>query len=171
VFVVDSRQARFAVDYVRVLACAAGLVVTGRDRGRDGVDLGLRRAAGEPGRFAPAVEVQVRPWTRFRPEGGELAYPGLSEVGFNQLAGDDYTVPRHLVVVHVPGDAEAYADFSPDGLRLRHLAYHRSLRAEPRIPDPDPGRRRPVTLSTGDVLTARTLLALVPAGCDPAAAA
>ena len=95
---------------------------------------------------------------------GEWHFNGLNEVQFNKLAGPGFIVPRFLFLICVPPDAAQYATFTGDGMMLRQLGYHCSLENEDRIPEPDRNRRRPVRVSTGDVLTMRSLLDLVNPG-------
>jgi Domain of unknown function (DUF4365) len=167
-WVLDARQhqGKFGEDYVRVLASAAGLVVQNDDIDVDGVDLGLKFPGRVGPRSSPAIEVQVKTWSAPRVVDGRYAYPGLTERGFNRLAGDDYTVPRFLFVVMVPDSAEQYADFWTEGVLLRHLCYFHSLRDQPRLPRPRRDRHRTVHIPTANVLTLRTLRTLL----DPALA-
>ena len=156
-----NHQGKFGEDYVRVLASAAGLLVSKYDLDRDGVDLGFRYPGRGPTGASPTIEAQIKSWSRPRAVDGHLTYRELTEPQFNKLAGDDYTVPRFLFIVHVPDDPAAYADFLPDGVLLRHLGYFRSLHTETRVDRPDRQRRRSVTVPTSNVLTVETLRELV----------
>lgn len=156
-----NHQGKFGADYVRALASAAGLLVFGYDLDVDGVDLGFRLPGPVGGAVSPAIEVQVRSTSAARLAHGEWYFDGLNEVQFNKLAGTDFTIPRFLVLVCVPPRPGEYADFRTDGMLLRRLGYFVSLENEPRIPEPDRHRRRPVRVPVGNVLTVRSLRGLI----------
>ncbi len=166
-----NRQGKFAEDYVRVLASAAGLLVYKDDLDHDGIDLGLRF----PGRLgavsSPAIEVQVKSCTDPGHSGGALTFRGLNEVQYNKLVDGPFTVPRYLFVVVVPADPRAYVRFETRGMVLGQLAYFTGFEGEKPFPKPDAGRRCQVRVPLGNVLTAETLMGLVRAVGDPAAAA
>lgn len=159
-----NHQGKFGQDYIRALASAAGLLVYEYDAEHAGIDLGFR-FPGSPGRSAsPAIEVQVKSWSKWsrpRPVDGEWHFDGLSEQQFNRLAGPDYTVPRYLFLVSVPTRRTEYARFESGGMVLQHLAYYRSLEDEEPVADPSPDRRRPVRIPHRNVLTIRSLLDLL----------
>ena len=162
----DSRnhQGKFGQDYVRVLASAAGLLVYEYDLDMDGIDLGFRLPGPCGPKVSPAIEAQIKSWSRGHSVRGEWHFDGLNEVQFNKLAGPDFTVPRFLFLICVPRDPARYATINGDGMMLRQLGYYRSLANEDRIARPDKNRRKPVSISTGDVLTTRSLLELVSPG-------
>nr|WP_281280972.1 DUF4365 domain-containing protein [Actinocorallia herbida] len=156
-----NRQGKFAEDYVRVLASAAGLLVYTYDLDLDGIDLGLRYP-GRAGRVAsPAIEVQVKSWSRPRVGEGRLVYDGLDEVQFNKLVDGPFSVPRFLFLVVMPRADGAYTRVETDGLMLRQLAYFHDLSGERAVARPDKGKQRRVRVPLGNVLTERSLRALV----------
>ena len=158
---VHNHQGKFGQDYIRVLASAAGLIVWTPDLDRDGVDLGIRWP-GEVGAAAfPAIDAQVKSWSNPRKSGGYWRFGGLDEVQFNQLAGSACTVPRYLFLVVVPPDAAAYSEILTDGMLLRYQGFYTSLRDETPIPHPSRKRRRAVQVPIGNVLTVRSLRALL----------
>ena len=172
--VLDARnhQGKFGQDYVRALASAAGLIIATFDLDVDGVDLGLR-FAGRAGKTAsPAIDIQVKSWSKPRSVAGEWHFSGLNEWQFNKLAGADYTIPRYLFLILVPSDQHTYVSFETEGMFLRHLGYYLSLQNQPRIERPDNTRRRAVRVPMSNVLTVRSLLnlvhpALAPVGSQP----
>lgn len=157
----QNHQGKFGQDYVRALASAAGLIVFGYDLDIDGVDLGFRLPGPVGHVVSPAIEVQVKSWSRPRPAAGEWYFDGLNAVQFNKLAGSDYTIPRFLFLVCVPSRSREYATFQTDGMLLRQLGYFYSLEHEARIAQPDKARRRPVRVPMSNVLTIQSLLSLV----------
>jgi len=161
--VLDARnlQGKFGEDYIRVLASAAGLLVYTPDKDYDGVDFLLRW----PGRVgpaaSPAIDVQVKSWSRPRKSGGIWRFDGLTEKQFNKLAGRDFIVPRYLFLVVVPDDPGQYSEISADGMLLRHQGYYLSLREEALFSEPSPTRRPTVHVPIGNILTIRTLQTLM----------
>jgi hypothetical protein len=157
----QNHQGKFAEDYVRVLASAAGLLVYKDDLDYDGIDLGFRY----PGRggyiASPAIEVQVKSWSAPLSRGSDLHYRGLTEVQYNKLAAGPFLVPRYLFLVVVPLESERYARVETEGLTLSRLCYYYGFEGEQPIASPDSKRRRPVQVPLGNVLTVRALRELV----------
>lgn len=156
-----NHQGKFGEDYVRVLASAAGLLVYTPDKDTEGVDFSLHWPARTGTVAYPAIDVQVKSWSRPRKSSGTYRFDGLTEVQFNKLAGTDYFVPRYLFLVIVPNDPDRYADISPDGMLLRFQGYYLSLREEALIDNPNSNRKRLVHVPIGNILTVRTLRTLV----------
>jgi hypothetical protein len=166
--VLDSRthQGKFGEDYIRVLASAAGLIVRTDDVDRDGVDLGIKFPGRVGAAASPAIDVQVKSWSRPRrtPSGDEWHFDGLNEAQFNRLAGEDFTVPRYLFLVVVPPESKRYVNMWTDGMLLQHLAYFQSFQSELPVERPETSRRRPVRVPVSNLLTVRSLLSLVHPG-------
>jgi Domain of unknown function (DUF4365) len=161
--VLDARnlQGKVGEDYVRVLASAAGLLVYTPDKDYDGVDFLLRW----PGRVgpaaSPAIDVQVKSWSRPQKSGGTWRFDGLTEVQFNKLAGRDFVVPRYLFLVVVPDDPGQYSEITADGMLLRYQGFYISLREQALFSEPSSARRRTVHVPIGNILTVRTLQTLM----------
>jgi hypothetical protein len=157
------RHGKFGEDYVRTLASAAGLSVRAYSLERDGIDLGIRFPGRVNGVASPGIEVQIRAWPdpREAPSAAEWDFTGITEVQFNRIAGDDFTIPRYLVLVRVPQEIGEYAEFRTDGMLFRHLAYYWSGRDETPVDEPSADRCRSVRVPVANVLTVRSLLALV----------
>jgi hypothetical protein len=154
---INSHQGKFGEDYVRVLASAAGLVVYKADIDRDGVDLILRW----PDHAFPTIDVQVKSWSRPRKSAGSWRFDGLTEVQFNKLAGCNYLIPRYLFLVVVPDDPGQYSEISADGMLLRYQSFYLPMREEVPVETPSDTRRRAVHVPIGNILTVRSLLALM----------
>jgi hypothetical protein len=157
--VLDPRnhQGKFGEDYIRVLASAAGLLVYTPDKDYDGVDFLLRWPGPIGAAASPAIDVQVKSWSRPQRTGGTWRFDGLTEVQFNKLAGHDYTVPRYLFLVVVPDDPGQYSYISADGMLLRYQGYYLSLREKALFSEPSPARRPTVSVPVGNILTVRSL--------------
>jgi Domain of unknown function (DUF4365) len=154
-------QGKFGEDYVRVLASAAGMLVLTPDKDFDGVDFQLRW----PGRVgpaaSPAIDVQVKSWSRPQKSGGTWRFDGLTEVQFNRLAGPDYLIPRYLFLMVVPDDPGYYSEISADGMLLRYQGFYLSMSEETPVSEPNPTRRRAVRIPIGNILTVRSLRSLM----------
>ncbi|MCO8277071.1 DUF4365 domain-containing protein [Actinoplanes sp. TRM 88003] len=164
----DARQhqGKFGEDYVRVLASAAGLVVTKEDIDADGVDLGLKSVAGRARTYSPTIEAQVKTWSTPSVSAGYLNYRGLDEWQFNRLAGPNFSIRRYLFLITVPAESHLYASSLTDGVLLRHLGYYLSLETEQPIAAPDRSRKRAVRVPIANVLTAATLRRLTETELD-----
>ena len=134
-----------------------GLLVYTPDKDYDGVDFLLRWPGRVGAAASPAIDVQVKSWSRPQKSGGILRFNGLTEVQFNKLAGRDYIVPRYLFLIVVPDDPGKYSEISADGMLLRYQGYYLSLREEALFSEPSPTRRPTVHVPIGNVLTVRTL--------------
>ena len=156
-----NHQGKFGQDYVRALASAAGLIVCTFDLDVDGIDLGLRFPGHAGTSASPAIDIQVKSWSKPKSVAAEWHFSGLNEWQFNKLAGSDYTIPRYLFLILVPSDHRSFVSFETEGMILRHLGYYLSLQDEPRIERPDNSRRRVVHVPMSNVLTVRSLLNLV----------
>lgn len=156
-----NHQGKFGEDYVRVLASAAGLLVYTPDKDYDGVDFLLRWPGRVGAAASPAIDVQVKSWSRPRKSGGTWRFDGLTEVQFNKLAGRDYTVPRYLFLVVVPDDPGQYSEISANGMLLRYQGYYLSLREEALFNEPSSARRPTVHVPIGNILTVGTLQTLM----------
>ncbi|QFY06017.1 DUF4365 domain-containing protein [Nonomuraea phyllanthi] len=156
-----NHQGKFAEDYVRALASAAGLLVYKDDLDHDGIDLGFRY----PGRAghvsSPAIEVQVKSWSEPSGKGPDLHFRGLNEVQYNKLVAGPFLVPRYLFVVVVPAESDRYARVETEGLTLSRLCYYRGFEGERPIDSPSTKRKAPVRVPLGNVLTVRALRELV----------
>lgn len=159
----DARYHRdnFAADYVRALASAVGLPVRDHDPDSTGVDLGIRRASRVNRTMTPGIDVRACASWKSRLVGAEWHFAGLTDIQFNRLAGPGFLYPRFLFLVRVPDDRAEFATVQTDGMVLRQLGYYRSLEREPKIVDPDPRHHPPIHVPLSNVLTERSLVALI----------
>jgi hypothetical protein len=156
-----NHQGKFAEDYVRALASAAGLLVYKDDVDHDGVDLGFRYPGKAAHVSSPAIEVQVKSWSSPVYDGSDLCFRGLNEVQYNKLVDGPFLVPRYLFVVVVPPESERYARVETEGTTLSRLCYFRGFEGEQAIDPPSVKRRPAVRVPLGNILTVRSLLDLV----------
>ncbi|WP_433593555.1 DUF4365 domain-containing protein [Nocardia sp. CA-145437] len=156
-----NHQGKFGADYIRVLASAAGLIWSQDDVDLDGVDLCLKAPGRTPRGFSPRIEVQVKTVAKLQVRHGSIDFDNLDQSQYNKLAGQDFTVPRYLFLVHVPVQSSEYADLYTSGLLLRHIGYWLSLDDHEPLTTSDRRRKVRVKIPVGNILTAASLRALV----------
>lgn len=157
----NQHQGLFGESFVRVLASAAGLIVSRAELDVTGDDFTISHK-GVLGRVRhPKIELQVKSWSRRRAvwQGGHWQYQ-LRARHFNELAGADFALPRFLVLVIVPDDWTDYATVSPDSVHLKYAAYWRSLRDDKRV-TVDPDTKVPVHVPRANLLTVDALRAMM----------
>ncbi|WBQ05339.1 DUF4365 domain-containing protein [Kribbella sp. CA-293567] len=152
-------QGKFGEDYVRVLASAAGLLISQDDVDYDGVDFCIKKHSDQG--WSPRIEVQVKTTSRPKRRAAAFDFDGLNQSQFNKLAGPDFLVHRYLFLVIVPTKADEYAALNTTGLLLRDVGYYVSLRDRAPIENPDKKRHVRVTVPTANVLTVTTLRQLI----------
>jgi hypothetical protein len=157
----NQHQGYFGEAFVRALAAAAGLIATKHDLDVTGTDLLVGYKGSRHGPRHPLIEVQVKSCARrqARWRDGCWRYP-LARRHFNNLAGNDFPVPRFLALVIVPDHWQHYAVNKTDLLELRHCAYWLSLTDREQV-DPDVSGKVPVDVPAGNILTKEALLRLV----------
>lgn len=157
----NNHQGKFGVDYIRVLASAAGLLWSQDDVDLDGVDLSIKLPGRTRRGHSPRIEVQVKTVSRPEIRRGALNYDGLNHAQFNKLAGPDFTVPRYLFLIHVPTAVDGYAGVTTAGLLLQHIGYYLSLSDRTPLPSHSTARSIRVKVPVAQVLTAHSLRTLI----------
>jgi hypothetical protein len=152
-------QGYFGESFVRVLASAAGLVATQHDVDVTGVDFTFDHPGSRGTTRYPKIEAQVKSWSRAAGAEDAWHYP-MNVAHFNELADNDYHIPRYLFLIVVPDDSAAYTHADIDALHLRHCGYWVSLADRSRI---DPARQSKVSVHVPrrNILTADVLRALM----------
>jgi uncharacterized protein DUF4365 len=159
-----NHQGRYGEAYFHALATAAGTVAI-RIAGADdieGVDFIVKLPYKVRGTRYPKVEIQVKTASapRLSADGSVWKFRGLDEVGFSDLAGEDFQVPRFLVMLAVPQDHGEYACVTGTALELRNVAYWLSLADRRPIVDPSRTRKVTVDIPVENRLTIQSLLAM-----------
>jgi hypothetical protein len=158
-----AHQGKFGEDYVRVLASAAGLLVSKDDVDHDGVDLCIKLPGRSAFAWSPRIDVQVKTTSRPKRRAAAFDFDGLNQSQFNRLAGPNFLVHRYLFLIIVPKRPEEYAALNTGGLLLRDVGYYVSLRDRTPVDDPSSDKRIRVTVPTANVLTVTTLRQLITA--------
>jgi hypothetical protein len=131
-------QGLFGEAFVRVLASAAGLVVARADLDVTGEDFTISYKGTRGDKRHPKIDVQVKSWIKSNADAswrnGSWLYR-MRAANFNEIAGDDFSLPRFLFVVIVPDDTLDYARCEAGQMALSHSAYWASL-ADHALVDP-----------------------------------
>ncbi|MFJ2173921.1 DUF4365 domain-containing protein [Streptomyces sp. NPDC087851] len=150
----NGHRGDFGEQFIRMLAAAANLDAAKRERDRVGVDWQLGHP-GRPGiRRFPTIEAQVKCTSSPELHDDHIAYD-LKVKNYNQLAGQDYDVPRFLFLVLAPSDPFVWSHATPDRLLLRNAAYWACLH-EKELVDEDQSTRR-VHVPRAQLLTVDSL--------------
>jgi len=125
----NQHQGLFGESFVRVLASAAGLIVSRPELDVAGDDFTISHKGMLGPTRHPKIDVQVKSWSQRRAvqRDGYWKYR-MKARHFNELAGTDFVLPRFLVLVIVPEDCADYARTRHDMVELKHAAYWLSLR-------------------------------------------
>lgn len=129
-------EAELSYAYLHAVAAKVGIGCRGADRHEDnsGIDAQLNAWGTWPGAMLREVTIRVQlKATRLPPsdDGKHLSY-WLTEVKrFDDLRSEALAIPRILVVLFLPSDANTWLGHSEDELALRRCAYWVSLRGAP----------------------------------------
>lgn len=112
---------------MRVLAASAGLVVSRPDVDATGEDFVIGCPGFRGSTRHPKIEVQVKSWSN--PAGNDQFWRyRMKATHYNEIAGNDFYLPRFLFVIIVPTEASLYAKAESDALRLYYAGYWASFR-------------------------------------------
>jgi hypothetical protein len=128
---VNDLKAAFSLAYVRAVAHAAGYFAQEgtREFDSDGIDLMLLSRGPGGSVRSPRLDVQVKA-TAAAIEGDPFPFD-LKTKNYDELRSTDLQVPRILVVVVVPEDANRWVEATEEELVLRHCGYWISLHGRP----------------------------------------
>ena len=157
----NQHQGLFGESFVRVLASAAGLIVSRAELDVAGDDFTISHKGVLGATRHPKIDVQVKSWSQQRAvrRDGHWKYR-MRARHFNELAGTDFALPRFLVLVIVPDDCAHYATTRHDVVELKHAAYWLSLQ-DHRPVNGAPDATVPVDVPEANLLTVEALRALM----------
>ena len=124
------QQEQFSLAYVSAVASTAGFSVHHHVVDQDGIDVTIATHGGLGTVRSPRIDAQVKSQVAGLPAKFPWSY-ALKVENFNKLRGDDFMVPRILIVVALPKDVDGWLGQSGKQLSLRHCGYWVSLRDEP----------------------------------------
>lgn len=152
----NGHRGSFGEQFIRMLATAANLDLSQRERDRVGVDWQLGFAGRSGTRRYPAIEAQVKCTSSPDIHGEHIRYQ-LKVKNYNWLAGRDYVMPRFLFVVLAPVDPLTWSHATQDRLLLRHAAYWMCLHELDPVEDPAKSGTRTVNVPRANLLTVDSL--------------
>lgn len=127
----SKRQEQYSIAWILSLAAASGYSLEEIRVDVDSVDATLKQKP--DGLEAPDIDrldVQLKCTYAHNPNENTFPFP-LEIKNYDDLRRTKLTVPRILVVLHVPPEPGAWIEFDPHGLTLRNCAYWACLRALP----------------------------------------
>ncbi|MBF0606482.1 MAG: DUF4365 domain-containing protein [Candidatus Magnetobacterium sp. LHC-1] len=126
----NQQKEQFSIAYARAVVAAAGFICYTYDIDVDSIDIGISGIGGVGTAKSPKIEIQLKCTARDIMFSDGVRYP-LKIKNYNELRGEDYPIPRLLVVVVVPEDINEWLLHSEDELSMRHCGYWMSLRGFP----------------------------------------
>lgn len=128
---INHRKEEFSYAYIHAIASVAGFALSQVPKlvDHDGIDVQIAARGGKGSVRSPRLEAQVKcTWTDVTKE-NRIAYP-LEVKNYNDLIGEDYHIPRILIVLVVPEDVNSWLEQSEEQLAMKRCAYWLSLRGE-----------------------------------------
>ena len=122
----SQQKEQFSKAYVRAVVAAAGYTVSVPEVDEDSVDFTIHSRGITGPRRSPQLDLQLK--CTAAPRAKDPVPFELDRKNYIDLQGDDFTVPRLLIVVFVPTDLEVWLDHSEERLVLSHCGYWLSLR-------------------------------------------
>lgn len=131
--------------YVEAIATRLGYALSTYDPDYDGVDMGIRAG----GKMRPAIDLQLKATINLKgPIGKSYRFP-LKRRTYELLQGDNFWVPRLLVVLHLPRDKSQWIIVEDDELTLSGRAFWTSLRTLKTLKETD--KRKWITVPIPEV--------------------
>lgn len=126
----NQQKEQFSIAYVRAVASVAGFSVTEKEVDDDSIDL-IIASRGKKGSIrSPRLELQLKCTSAEIPKDNHFSYE-LKRKNYDDLRGNDFVVPRILVVVIVPSDVSYWLYQTEEELSLRRCGYWLSLKEHP----------------------------------------
>ncbi len=132
----NQQKEQFSNAYFRAVVATAGYNVYKPDLDDDSVDWGMGERGGKGMFRSPRVELQLKCTSQDVVKDSYVAFP-LPVKNYHDLRHTDYQVPRILMVIVVPKDANAWLVQTETSLALHRCGYWLSLRGYPDVPNVD----------------------------------
>lgn len=127
---VEQRQQQYSFAYVRAVASVAGFAAHVPEVDDDSIDMGLGARGGYGTLRSPKVDLQIKCTSNQIWHKDPMRF-ALKKKNYTDLRGDDFLVPRLLIVVCVPKALTEWIEQNEERLIMRRCGYFLSLRAHP----------------------------------------
>lgn len=131
---ITQQQEQLSRAYVHALATMVGCTIAPPAVDDDSVDLIVVGRISGPVIRAPRLDLQLKATTQEDWHDDHLSF-SLKKKNYDELRGDDFLVPRILVVLCLPKNPENWVEQDEQGLILHGHAYWLSLRELPERPE------------------------------------
>lgn len=122
----SDREAELSKAYVAAVAAAAGYVTSVQNLDRDGIDLQIRAG----GSMRPSLDIQLKATINLGDAtNGAFRFP-LKRRNYDLLR-EQTMIPRILVILDLPKNAEDWLSVTAEELVMRRCAYWASLADRP----------------------------------------
>jgi hypothetical protein len=125
----EQQKEQFSIAFVRAVAAAAGVNIYRPEVDDDSVDIGFCTRVVRNRAMRPRLEAQLKCSAGVEEDETAYRFP-LKVKNYDELRGDDI-VPRVLILVIVPADANAWLTLTAEQLVLRKAAYWVNLAGLP----------------------------------------
>lgn len=143
----SQQKSQFSLAYVHAVASVAGFALYDFRVDDDSVDCGIGQRGGNGTIRSPRLELQLKCTSQELMHQDGIHFP-LERKNYDDLRGNDFMVPRALVVMMVPSDISSWLESTPEQLVIRRCAWWVSLAgAEERPGIENPTVILPVTQS------------------------
>ncbi len=128
---ISKQKEQFSIAYVQAIAAQLGLKSSFEVVDDDSVDISFKGTGFKGGKSRnPMIEVQMKCTSQDVVKGDVIKY-ALKIKNYNDLRGEDVTVPRYLMLLIVPDKPEDWSKFCEKGITLYNHCYWASLRYMP----------------------------------------
>lgn len=129
---VQDQEEELSFAYVAAVAAKAGYGVAKSNKDRDGTDMKIEGGSKNEGvgKDWPSIGIQLKATVNLGQARGGCFRFRLKQENYKKLRVETL-IPRLLVVLDLPKNAEQWLEITPDALILRRAAYWMSLRGFP----------------------------------------
>lgn len=150
---INMQKEQFSRAYVQAIAACAGFAWSMPSVDDDSIDLILHQTGGCGTIYSPRLELQLKCKAATTPTGDNFSH-SLKLKNYDDLRHTDILVPRILVVVLVPENADEWLGHTESELAMRRCGYWVSLRG---LPPSDNTTGQTVTLQRAQMFTVESL--------------
>ena len=158
---VQDQEEELSLAYVAAVAAKAGYVMAKSSKDRDGIDLMIQGGSAN----WPSIGIQLKATVNLGPARDRYFRFALKRRNYDLLRGERTMMPRLLVVLDLPRNADQWLEISSEALMLRRAAYWVSLRGSPKTSNKTSTTIKIPEENLFDVLGLRALMERARKGC------